>query len=226
MIRVLIMFIIIIMCGSTILLAANKTRTITDAFGHTVEIPFNVRRVATGGALNQIVLMLGGADRIVATSDAVRTNSLFVKICPGIVDVVAPFGNGDPNVNIEALLASKPDVVFGKRDRYLSTGLPVIEVDLTNSDGIKHPVETVGHTLGATAEVKAQHYVKYYDSIVTRVKKGAETISSEKRLRVFTAGGKDGFSTDGKNTIADCWITYAGGINVGAIAGYEGLGKS
>jgi iron complex transport system substrate-binding protein len=201
---------------------AVSTRTIIDMNGKTVMIPAKVNRVAVGGAINQMVLMLGGVDKIVATSTVVQSNPMFVKIYPKIKNVAAPFVITD--ANIEELLKTKPDVVFGGNAKMESLGLPVIGLSLRNPAEIERAVMLIGKILGPMEEKKALQFCRYYKSNMNWVSQRTKSLPPDKRVKVFYAGNK-GTYTDGKDSITTSWIEMAGGINVAAAAGIGGLGR-
>ena len=56
-------------------LNAAQFRDVKDISGDIVKVPVNVEKIATlWYANNQIVLMLAGADKIVATTDLIKNN--------------------------------------------------------------------------------------------------------------------------------------------------------
>ncbi len=81
----------------------SEKRVIIDLDGKEVTIPAKIDRVATNGALNQIVMMLGGGEKIVATSEAVQ-KSFFATVYPRIKEVPAAFGGAGPGVMNKASL--------------------------------------------------------------------------------------------------------------------------
>jgi iron complex transport system substrate-binding protein len=219
----LIMIALILAAVETPIQAAKaKTRMVRDMDGKVVTIPAEVNRVATGGAINQMVLMLGGVDKIVATSTVVQSNPMFVKIYPKIKNIAAPFVITD--ANIEELLKTKPDVVFGGNAKMESLGLPVIGLSLRNPAEIEQAVTLVGKVLGPGEEKKALQFCRYYESNMNWVSQRTKSLPPDKRVKVFYAGNK-GTYTDGKDSITTSWIEMAGGINVAAAAGIGGLGR-
>lgn len=68
---------------TTLSINAAEVREIKDISGDIVKVPVNVEKIATlWYANNQIVLMLGGADKIVATTDLIKNNKCFSHIYP------------------------------------------------------------------------------------------------------------------------------------------------
>jgi iron complex transport system substrate-binding protein len=91
---------------------AHAQRVITDAAGRRVTIPSIVTRVADPWpANNAMVLMLGGADKLVATSDQARRQPWLRKLYLRIALVPAAF-EAAGEVNIETLIGARPDVVL------------------------------------------------------------------------------------------------------------------
>lgn len=191
-------------------------RTISDATGKQLSIPTDVSRIACSGAINQVVLMLGGADRIVATAAVVQQNEWFVRAYPPIRRVPAPYGVGSPVANVEALIATRPDVVFGTVEGRPIPGIPTVGLALENPDGIKRTIRVVGDVLGRDAPRLAAEFIAYYDGVVSRVRSVSDRLPPERRVRAFTAAGKSNLQTDGRRSIATAWIEAGGGINVAA----------
>ena len=90
----------------------QETHTITDIGGAQVQLPTEVKRIADlWPANNQVVLMLGGADKLVATTQYVQTLPWFSHIYPGIKDIAAPDRFGF-DVQLEELQKVKPEVII------------------------------------------------------------------------------------------------------------------
>lgn len=212
----------LVLASTTVFGAAGGTRTVKDMTGHTVTIPARVSRVAVGGALNQMVLMLGSPQKIVATATAVQSNPMFVKIYPQIKGVTAPFVIADANV--EQLLATRPEVIFGGGDALRGLGIPVVEVSLRDPEEIKQAVRLVAEVLGPAEQKIAARFCREYDANIKRVTERTKGIPEAKRLKVYYAGNK-ALTSDGKNSITTSWIEMAGGINVAAEAGLDGVGR-
>lgn len=194
-------------------------RTVVDGNGRTVTIPNEVNRVAVGGAFNQIVLMLGGADKIVATAEGVQTG-FFAKVYPKIKEIPAAYtGSGAGTVNMETLLKSEPQVVFGTfnegdAETLKSANISMVGVVLNKPEDIKNSISIVGKVLGTKAEEKANEFIKYYDDNLKYV--GEKTKSSTK-VRVFVASGdgaKGSVTTIAGNDIHTSYLEAAGATNI------------
>jgi ABC-type Fe3+-hydroxamate transport system substrate-binding protein len=68
--------------------------------GRSVTLPAQINRLATAyPAINQMVFMLGGADKIVATSQGAANQPLCVTLYPRLKDIPTPFDAGPPSPN-------------------------------------------------------------------------------------------------------------------------------
>lgn len=91
--------------------APAGTRTFTDMAGHTITVPTNVVRIGdVWPANNEVVVLLGACNKLVATSTVSQSLPWIKTICPGFEKISAPFTIGD--VNLEELLKANPQVVI------------------------------------------------------------------------------------------------------------------
>lgn len=96
--------------AATLLAFSVQAKIITDADGNQVDIPDRVERVADlWHANNQIVLLLGGADKLVATT-TISANPWYKEVYPRIKEV--PVLTNGETIQIEELLAQKTDAVL------------------------------------------------------------------------------------------------------------------
>jgi iron complex transport system substrate-binding protein len=206
-----------------------STRTITDMVGRTVSIPLEVRRVASnGGAIDEWLLLLGAREKMVSTSPAIKANPWFAKIYPGIKALPAVFHKSD--VNMEELIKAKPDVVLvlsgiAAQEKLTRAGMPLVILERRNHEELKKGITLTGKILGPREERVAADFCAYYDANIRRVTVRTSVIPRSKRLKVYMGGGVDGLSTEGKRSLVTSWIETAGGINVAAESGIDGIGK-
>ncbi len=215
--------------------ADPASRTVTDMNGKVVSIPYSVNRVGSTGAVNQMVLMLGTPWKLTVVSPANRDNRWMRRVYPGIAEAAAPFSGSD--VNMEELIKSKPDAIFlidnsGTHSSFKSlpklqeSGIPVIQVHLRTPEEMKQAVRLVGETLGPQERQNAERFCQEYDAILARIRAKIAPLPCGERLKVYRAGGINGLTSEGGNTITTSWIEEAGGINVVAAAGIQALGAS
>ncbi|MDF2505393.1 ABC transporter substrate-binding protein [Clostridium sp.] len=211
----------------------STTKTITDMDGKTVTIPVDITKVGSSiGAINQIILMLGSPEKVVATIPGMKSNPWYEKIYPNIKDTATPFST---KPNVEEVIASKPQVIFSHvgsattADSMKETKIPVITLNINNPENLKKSVMIIGKALGTKEEKKAKQFCDYYDANVKSITDKTKSLSTDKKVKVFLAGAATGggmpLSTEGKDSIVTSWIEQAGGINVAAEGGVVGMGK-
>lgn len=197
----------------------KKGRVITDVYGNDVTLPEKIDRVSAHGAVNQMVLMLGGGDKIVATSEAVQ-KSFFATVYPRIKEVAAAYmGAGVGTLNVETLLEQKPQVVFSsvdekERDVIESAGIAMVGLKIVTIEDIKNTMLTVGKVLGEESEKKAEEFIKYYDGNLNYTKEKTKDVN---KIKVFVASGdgsKGSVNTIPGNDINTSYIDIAGGVNI------------
>lgn len=204
--------------------APTATRTIVDMAGRTVTIPAEVATVGTGyPAVNQILFMLGSADRLVANDKgAAETSPFFASIYPRLKDIPGLFTAGAPEVNIEELARIRPDVVF-----LTPSGEPLLEalanIDVSaviisvfnDPEQLKAGVTLIADVMGGDAPARAQRFADYYDANVSRAAAATADIpQASKPTAYYTANGP--LVTEGKGSIVTTWMDQAGGRNIAA----------
>lgn len=197
----------------------NDTRTITDCLGREVEIPTQIERVGCIFAISgHVTGMLGHADKIVAMSNGLQKDQLFIDICPEILNGLIVKGGGQ--FNLEELINSNPDVIFVYTDvtrdhatkkKLDQLGIPYLVVEFQNIEEQKYSVNMIAEVLGE--EEKAAKYNKYYDECVNMVSERVKDIPLENRKRVYHAINEVA-RTDAPNTLSAQWTDIAGAINV------------
>jgi len=208
--------------GADGLKSESETREITDGAGKKITIPAKVERIAAAGALNQIVFMLGGGDKLVATAEGAQ-KGFFPVVFPRIKELPAAYGGPGPGVlNMETLLEANPQVVFGSyaNDEDIKTlaaaGIAVFELKLNTPPDIKDTISMVGKIIGPEAEQKAADFNLYYDENINYAR---QLTAGALKVKVFVAsndGGGGPINTVPGNDILTSYIDAAGGINIAA----------
>ncbi len=201
----------------------TATRTVVDLAGRTVTLPARVARIGTDyPAVNQIIFMLGGADRLVATSQGLASQfPSFESIYPRLKDIPTPFGASTTDVNVEALVGTRPDVVFLSSAspmvaKMQSVGIPVVVLAaFNNPDQLKAGVKVVGDVLGGDAPARAQSFSQYYDANIARATSATANIPIASQPKVYYTAG-DPLQTEGNGSIVTIWMNEAGGRNIAA----------
>jgi len=201
-------------------------RTIMDMEERMVFLPGTVTRVCSNGvSLNQLLLTLGAADRMVATVPQVRDNPWFVRLAPRTACLPVPFAPKGA-VDLDALLDLDPDLVVVWNDddlakRLRGHGVAVLVVRFTTPGEFRAAVMVLGTALGGEAPRRALRFCARYDALRSLVAERLAGMPDEERRRVYySAGGI--LSTEGAASIVTSWIEEAGGVNVASQAGVHG----
>ncbi len=208
--------------------SSSGPRTVTDALGNTVQIPATVKSVCgTYPAADAIVLMLGGGDKLVATTSTNSTNSYFIKMLPKITSLPQPFANLTAG-NVEEAMKLAPDVIIttGKSnfDILKKAGLTAVAVNTASMKDLQFTVTLIGQILGGDAVQKAADLIDNYNANIQLCSSRTDSIPDADRPTVFYSCGST-ITTEGIGSITVEWIHLAGGINVAAANGFEGTIK-
>jgi len=204
---------------------SRPTRQVTDITGRIVTIPSRVSRVADPWhANNGMVLMMGAADKIVATTLQARRQPWFRKLFPRIEQVPAAFDEAG-DVNIETLISTRPEVVLmaygGTVPRWKTTadayGIPVFMMPNTSLADLKTTARMTGDVLGPRESARAAEWIRYFDDNIRRVTAVTSRIPASERPRVLHTATGTILTIDGVKTVIDDWITVAGGVNAATV---------
>ena len=204
-------------------LNAAQFRDVKDISGDIVKVPVNVEKIATlWYANNQIVLMLAGADKIVATTDLIKNNKWFAHVYPRISSI--PNGVNGKSLQAEELVKLNPDIVIAadknNKEELLKNGFTVLYPSFTNHADMKKSVSIMAEAIGSDAPKIAEKFNEYFDGNLKRVLSKTDKIAASDRPKVLhIADGKNLLKVDGTNTIIDEWIRVAGGQNAVSKAG-------
>jgi len=198
--------------------SSGAARVIHYYGNRTVIVPNVVNRIACGWpAQNSIVAMLGYGNRIVATTDTIKSVPLFRRFVPSIANAVYCFSNSE--VHMEALLKTKPDVLFipdnslGKFDQVRKMGISVVSFKSNSLPAIIERTVITGEILGPDAHKKALAYQQYFNGNVARIQRIVSKIPINKRVRVYHSI-RNSLSTAGGDSLVQDWMNIAGAINV------------
>ena len=206
---------------------AAATREVTDGAGRVVSLPRVVGRVADAWhANNALVLMLGGADKIVATTVQAQRQPWLRRLYPAIETVPAAF-NAAGEVNMETLIGARPDVILTAYDGTLpkwaaaveAYHVPVVLLPNTSLAALLETARITGQVLGGSAPVIAADYIRYFQDVIHRVTAVTAQIPATQRLKVLHTGTGGVLAIDGRQTIVDDWIKMAGGVNAADLDG-------
>jgi iron complex transport system substrate-binding protein len=197
--------------------ASPKQITITDSSGAKVEIPAQIKRIGDAWpAHNEVVCMLGAGDKIVATTAAAAQRPWMRVINPQMSQAVTAFDN--TGVNLETLMAAKPDIVFTplnnkSAQRIADLKIPVVQLMFNDFDSLKECFRLTGVILGGEAKQRAEKYIAYLDYNLNRITGITAGIPREQKPKVLHITRLAPLMVDGNDSIINAWITVAGGIN-------------
>ncbi|WP_423776168.1 ABC transporter substrate-binding protein [Actinobacillus minor] len=194
-----------------------KAKVIEDSKGNQIDIPHQVNRVADlWHANNQIVLLLGGANKLVATTNVINANPWIRAVYPRISEVPA-LTDGN-NIQLEELLATRPDVVLLSNAKMLQeiekAGLKGVLIGFQDFEGLKKTVQITADVLGDNAPNVAKTYISELESNIQFVTDRLKHVSEAQRPTVaHIASAKNLLKIDGGKSIIGAWIKLAGGKN-------------
>jgi iron complex transport system substrate-binding protein len=203
---------------------AAASRSIVDASGRRVVLPRQVNRVAVPWhANNAMVMLLGGGDKIVATTSQAQRQPWLRKLLPRIAAVPAAF-DAAGDVNLESLIGARPDVVLmafdGSEPRWTkSRGIPIVLMPNTSLEALQTTAMLTGQVLGEAEARVAVDYVRLFRANVARVESRTRDLAVADRPKVLHTASAGVLTVDGKGTIVDDWIRVAGGVNAAQVTG-------
>ena len=202
-----------------------QAKIITDVEGTKIELPDNVQRVADlWHANNQIVLLLGGANKLVGTTISIAANPWYSKVYPNIKNV--PVLTNGETIQTEELLSHKPDAVLLSKKSMLTeveqAGLKGVRVSFQDFDGLKKTVRITADVLGDKAPEIAENYIKELENYIKELENNIQFVEArlkglkdEQRPTVLhITKGSDLLMIDGGKSMIGEWIKLAGGKSV------------
>jgi iron complex transport system substrate-binding protein len=222
------------LCGLAMLLVAGcggssssggtgSTHTVVDSTGVSVKVPSVVNRIADSWpAHNEVVQMLGGGSKIVATVLTPSAVPWLYTVDPALAKAQTVFT--DTTEDTDRLVEARPDVLFndvGTQDQTKTTslGIPTLQLGFQTFNDLKKVVNTTADVLGPSAKVLAQRYDAYLDSKLASVTAVTSKIPLAKQPTVLHIYSLDPLVVDGTGSIIDAWIKAAGGRDAAQVSG-------
>jgi iron complex transport system substrate-binding protein len=180
---------------------AAETRKITDMGGTEVTLPAEVNKIIDlWHANNQVVLLLGGADKLIGTTEVIKTLPWYAKVYPRIADVKQFTGASASGFNNEEILAAKPDVVIASTPKDAETlrnaGINAVFVTFRDFDGLKETVRVTAKVLGGSAEGRAEKFIEYFDGNLKLLNERVGGIPASERPKVYEVRSTNPLDTD------------------------------
>lgn len=210
--------------------AREKTRIVVDHTGTEIEIPEQIDRVVISSILplpSVYCYFNGSADGLIGihpSSMAAAENSYLTTVYPEISEADTSFvANGE--INIEQLMALKPDVVFysaantAEREMYDNAGIKAIGFSTTMADF--NCIETFAGWIDLLGQIygesdKANEMINYGRNVEASVLEKTRTLNDDEKPRVLILFnyGNGTITASGSKFFGQYWIESAGGINV------------
>lgn len=201
--------------------AKGHARTLTDMSGAEVELPNTPTAIADlWFAHNEILVMLGAADKIKVTAENPKDSPWLFKIAP--VLRAAQTGVRPETANPEALLARKIDLVFVPQKATAETlrrvGLPTLNAAYMTLPDMLRSLDITAQALNTPeARTTATHYRAQMEHMLTLLQQRLP--ATVPRPRVLHIARLNPLQIDGAGTLIDSWVQAAGAQNAATVSG-------
>ena len=217
---------------------SGSPRVVDDELGQ-VTVPAESNRIATTApAYATAVLLLGGADKLVALEDNYGKNEWIKGKYPQLANLPVVFSGNE--VNMEELLKQSPDLVvyanrYGENNLRQLQDLDIAAVSSPKGsdkegnkiDQLRARQVYLGEVIGGVQLDKANKYSQEYLAIKSEIEaKTASIPESERPTVVQLSGAGDSLQANNGSAIGQELITLAGGVNAGVGATGESKGPS
>jgi iron complex transport system substrate-binding protein len=210
-------------CVLVTLAMPAAARVVTDSAGRQVNVPDTVTRVFAAGPPASVLLYSLAPETMVGWVRAPREaeKPFLLERVRALPELGRLTGRGD-TLNIEVLVASKPDLVidFGSlNDTYISlanrvqeqTGIPYILLD-GRFESTASALRLLGDILGKRE--RGEQLAKATEAILADADRVVATVPADKRPRVYLARGREGLETGTRGSINTEIIERVGATNV------------
>ena len=210
----------------------------TTSWGQ-ITVPAESKRIATTApAYTTAVLLLGGADKLVALEDNYGKNEWIKGKYPQLANLPVVFSGNE--VNMEELTKQDPDLViyasrYGENNLKQLQDLGIATVSSPKGsdkqgnkiDQLRARQVYLGEVIGGVQLDKAKKYSEEYLAIRSEIEaKTASIPETERPTVVQLSGAGDSLQANNGSAIGQELITLAGGVNAGAGATGESKGPS
>ncbi len=208
----------------------EKTRTVVDMRGTTVELPETIDSYIDIWYSHQgIMAMLDEDCSKMAGTNFTKDNescAWFFEIFPDVA--VKP--SIQETMSIEAVLELDVDVVFWENNKsadlvaqLTEAGIPAVNISFYDYASMKQSISLVAEVLNTEyAKTTAQKFNAQLDETINKVQTVTSAIPEQDKVRVLNLRSLDSLRADAVNTIGNAWIELCGGHNVIADTGLTG----
>ena len=204
----------------------EKTRVFTDSAGRKVTMPEEIQKIAPSGPLAQIVLYTVAPDKLAGlASDFSDGARKYIDEKYWGLPKFGQFYGKNANLNMEALIAAKPDVIIdiGEAKKTVKEdmdalskqlGIPVvfIEADLNS---MSSAYQMLGEITGETAQ--AAKLADYCDKTMKKSEEAKASLGADQKNSVYFASGDYGLHTNAEGSIHARVIEQIGAENAAKV---------
>ena len=217
---------------------SGATHVVDDELGQ-ITVPAESKRIATTApAYTTAILLLSGADKLVALEDNYGKNEWIKGKYPQLANLPVVFSGNE--VNMEELTKQDPDLViyasrYGENNLKQLQDLGIATVSSPKGsdkqgnkiDQLRARQVYLGEVIGGVQLDKAKKYSEEYLAIRSEIEaKTASIPETERPTVVQLSGAGDSLQANNGSAIGQELITLAGGVNAGAGATGESKGPS
>lgn len=196
---------------------AAAGRSVTDMSGATVQLPDQVRRVATVGpipVLNSLVFAVGEGGKLIngLAGFAGRPRWGYQFVFAPQLRSAPSLQNADMTPNLEALIAAAPDVVLTMdrpgSEQMRRAGLPAVYLAWREPEDVKQAVGLLAEIFGKPDA--ATRYASYFDATLRQVQERLSGAAIERPRVLYLSPA----TLSQPHLVAEWWIRAAGGDSV------------
>lgn len=210
--------------------AQPSTVTITDHADREVEVPTNPKRVAVLGIYplpSMLTVYLDSCDSIVAMEPGsmnAAKNGILSQLYPDITNITTDIMDGD-DVNIESLLALKPDVVFYNAsdtqdlEKLENAGLTVVAFSATKWKF--NCTETFNEWMNLLDQIYPEHagnreelIKKYSTDTYNKIQDTVKNVEEKQKVLFLFQYDENTMITSSSKFFGQWWCDAVGAVNV------------
>lgn len=209
----LLIMILSIISGCTKDSTAVETNTQTET-----KDPTEIKIVTTYKPATEIVLALGGKDKLIGANDKTKKDPMIMKLDEELAKRLVEVGSKKSGLNIEEIVALKPDVIVmyptkegdDTAQKLKDQNIKVVSINPESVELLKSDILKVGQAIGEVEN--SEKLVKYYDEKIEYVTNKVKDIENKKK--VYLAGAHGFLSTNSGDFYQHEIIETAGGIDL------------
>lgn len=210
--------------------AQPSTVTITDHADREVEVPTNPKRVAVLGIYplpSMLTVYLDSCDSIVAMEPGsmnAAKNGILSQLYPDITNITTDIMDGD-DVNIESLLALKPDVVFYNAsdtqdlEKLENAGLTAVAFSATKWKF--NCTETFNEWMNLLDQIYPEHagnreelIKKYSSDTYNKIQDTVKNVEEKQKVLFLFQYDENSMITSSSKFFGQWWCDAVGAVNV------------